>query len=191
LKRAPLAALCLLNALFLGACAKREHLTDAPTPTPGAMDVSYAQPSAQPTELMQTDNGMPAPPPEVPQATPTPPAVPTEAATEAPTPQPFTPTRTVVPTPGGYKHSYIVQRGDSLWDISGRPLILGDQFRWPLLFKANRSAIKDPDIIWPGLDLTWKESYPMPEIEEAVEKAKDTPKFVPHSSVRQQLPVEY
>jgi hypothetical protein len=185
-----LIALLLLNAFLLTACATRDQLAAVPTPTPGEMDMNYAQPTAQPPDAMGGEVAMPAPPPEAPLATPTPaPEVVMKSAPPSiPSPEP---TSTPVPTPAGARHRYIVRPGDSLWDISGRPPILGDRFRWPLLFKANRAAIKDPDMIWPGLELTWKESYSMPEIEEAIQKSKDTPKFVPHLGVRKQLPIQY
>jgi len=87
--------------------------------------------------------------------------------------------------------SYVVKRGDSLWKISSKSKVLGDSFRWPLLFKANRDQIADPDLIEPKQDLTFKKQYSKDEIEEAVRKAKETPPFVPHSAPRKSLPVKY
>src|SRR5438045_9789617 len=54
---------------------------------------------------------------------------------------------------------YTVQRGDTLWGISGR--LLGDENRWPELFDANHNVARmgdghvltDPDLIWPDLKL--------------------------------------
>ena len=89
------------------------------------------------------------------------------------------------------KASYIVKKGDSLWKISGKSKVLGDSFRWPLLFKANRDQIEDPDLIEAKLDLSYKTSYSQEEITDAVQKAKDTPAFVPHDSPRKSLPVKY
>ena len=89
------------------------------------------------------------------------------------------------------KESYIVKRGDSLWKISAKGKVMGDSFRWPLLFKANRDQITDPDLIEPKQDLSFKKEYSKDEVEEAVKKAKETPPFVPHSAPRKSLPVKY
>lgn len=89
------------------------------------------------------------------------------------------------------KTSYIVKKGDSLWKISGKSAVLGDSFRWPLLFKANRDQIEDPDLIDAKLDLSYNKSYSKDEIEDAVSKAKETPPFVPHGAPRKSLPVKY
>ncbi len=44
-----------------------------------------------------------------------------------------------------------VVRGETLWDLSGR--YLGNPFRWPLIAEANRSTVRDPDLIFPGQKL--------------------------------------
>lgn len=121
---------------------------------------------------------VPTPEPMV-KAEPTPSAEPT-AIPPLPTPQP-----TAVP------NSYIVQPGDSLWRISGDPVVFGNAFRWPLLFKANRDQIIDPDLIEPAQDLTWKLNYGYPAVEDAEKKAQDTPPYVPHERPRKQLPLKY
>lgn len=87
--------------------------------------------------------------------------------------------------------SYIVKKGDSLWTISAKGGVLGDSFRWPLLFKANRDQIADPDLIEPKQDLSYKKQYSKEDIEDAVKKAQETPPFVPHSTPRKSLPVKY
>lgn len=122
-----------------------------------------------------------------PVATPTPNQYEASFQQGTPTPVPALPT----PEPTPRRNSYIVRKGDTLWDISAKPDILGDNFRWPLLFRANRDQIIDPDLIEPAQDLTWRDNYTRDEIADAVQKARDTPPYVPHSKPRKQLPLKY
>jgi nucleoid-associated protein YgaU len=86
---------------------------------------------------------------------------------------------------------YSVLSGDSLWRISGKSKIYGDSFMWPLLFKANKDIIEDPDLIYPRQKLLVKKNYSQPEIDDAVEKAKETPPYEPHTLPRKKLPIKY
>ncbi|MBI5417688.1 LysM peptidoglycan-binding domain-containing protein [Candidatus Poribacteria bacterium] len=44
---------------------------------------------------------------------------------------------------------YEVVKGDSLWKIAGYEKIYGDPYKWPVIYKANKNQIKDPNIIYP------------------------------------------
>jgi nucleoid-associated protein YgaU len=93
---------------------------------------------------------------------------------------------------GGEKSDhYVVRHGDSLWKISGKSKIYGNHFQWPLLFIANRDQIKDPDLIQPKWDLKVNRNASGDEVASAVKKAKDTPRFEPHTTERQKLPIDY
>lgn len=47
-----------------------------------------------------------------------------------------------------------VRRGDSLWRISGRGDVYGDSRKWTRIYESNRGLIRDPDLIFPGQELS-------------------------------------
>ena len=50
----------------------------------------------------------------------------------------------------GHPDRYVVKKGDTLWDISGR--FLDKPWRWPEIWQAN-PRIQNPDLIYPGDEL--------------------------------------
>ena len=43
---------------------------------------------------------------------------------------------------------------DCLWNIAKKPDIYNDPFAWPKIWHANSDQIKNPDLIYPGQQLT-------------------------------------
>lgn len=60
---------------------------------------------------------------------------------------------------------YEVEKGDTLWDIADR--LLNDPFQWQRIWKANQSAIDNPDLIFPG------ERFAIPGMEGEAAAARD------------------
>ncbi len=58
-----------------------------------------------------------------------------------------------------HPQSYVVEEGDTLWDISAR--FLAEPWRWPELWEAN-PQVENPHLIYPGdqLSLQWRDGRP-------------------------------
>ncbi len=68
--------------------------------------------------------------------------------------------------------SYTVGRGDDLWSIAALPVIYGNAYEWPLIFKANHGQISDADLIEPGQVLTIPRAATAEEIAAAIHHAR-------------------
>ncbi|HEX2191330.1 MAG TPA: LysM peptidoglycan-binding domain-containing protein [Longimicrobiaceae bacterium] len=55
----------------------------------------------------------------------------------------------------GQERSYVVRRGDTLWDIARG--CLGDPFLWPELYRLNAATVRDPARIYPAQRLVLPE----------------------------------
>lgn len=60
---------------------------------------------------------------------------------------------------------YTVVKGDCLWNIAKKKDYYGNGFAWPVIYKANRDQIKNPDLIYP------KQVFKIPNLTDE-EKAK-------------------
>lgn len=68
--------------------------------------------------------------------------------------------------------TYTVNRGDTLWGISGKDRVYGDPYQWPLIFKRNSDKIEDADLIYPDQKLEVQENPGDKAVEAAVEHAR-------------------
>jgi LysM repeat protein len=93
------------------------------------------------------------------------------------------------PTPAPQR--YTVISGDTLWGIAGMQETYGDNFQWPLIFKANRDQIQDPDIIEVNQDFLISREFSQEDVAQAIENAKKTPRYKRHSKPRKKLPIQY
>ena len=50
--------------------------------------------------------------------------------------------------------THVVRRGESLWRISASSAAYGSGAKWPSIYDANRERIHDPNLIYPGQELT-------------------------------------
>ena len=73
---------------------------------------------------------------------------------------------------GNGENSYSVVGGDSLWGIAGKSSVYSNSYQWPLIYKANRSKIKDADLIYPGQNFDIDRGASSAEIDAAVNHAK-------------------
>lgn len=68
---------------------------------------------------------------------------------------------------------YIVDKNETLWQISARKEIYGDPYLWPLIYKANRSQIKDPTQIFEGQRLVIPRGVIAKDMDEAIAEARE------------------
>ena len=73
--------------------------------------------------------------------------------------------------------SYVVKRGDTLWDIS--KLFLRSPWRWPELWGMNLEQIRNPHLIYPGQTLVLEKSGGRARLSVAGSQPGDTVKLSP------------
>ena len=56
----------------------------------------------------------------------------------------------VLKIPRGLPNSWKVYRGEFLWKIASYPEVYGNGNKWPLIYRANKAKIKDPNLIYPN-----------------------------------------
>ncbi len=67
---------------------------------------------------------------------------------------------------------HVVKKGECLWWIAEYEDIYNDPFMWPIIYKANKESIGNPDMIYPEQTFVIpREGYTMTEIKEARRRA--------------------
>jgi len=76
-----------------------------------------------------------------------------------------------------YPVTYKVKKGETLVDIAQRREIFNDKYMWPLIYKANRDQMRDPQLVYPGQVLSIPRDLSFEEIIEARKQAKAPPPY--------------
>lgn len=76
--------------------------------------------------------------------------------------------------------NWVVQKGECLWKIAEYEKIYNDPFQWPLIYRANKDQIKDPDLIYPDQNFAIPRDMSEEEIADAIKFAKNRPWPVPN-----------
>lgn len=74
---------------------------------------------------------------------------------------------------------YTVGTGENLYGIAAKPAVFNEGLLWPLIYRANRDQIKDPQQIFPGQQLTIPRNVSDSEKESARETARQSGIFLP------------
>lgn len=56
----------------------------------------------------------------------------------------------VIKIPRGLPNEWKVYKGECLWRIAGYPEVYNNAAKWPMIYRANKDKIKDPDLIYPN-----------------------------------------
>lgn len=81
-----------------------------------------------------------------------------------------------------YPPTYKVKKGETLIDIAQRREIFNDRYMWPLIYKANRDQMRDPQLVFPGQVLSIPRDLSFEDIIEARKQTKAAPPYIPPST---------
>ncbi len=75
--------------------------------------------------------------------------------------------------------AHTVVKGECLWWIAEYQQIYNDPFMWPLIFKANRDQINNPDLIYPNQVFQIPRAYQLAEVKESRRTAGAPKPYLP------------
>lgn len=75
--------------------------------------------------------------------------------------------------------SHTVVKGECLWWIAEYKQIYNDPFMWPLIYKANRDKIKNPDLIYPNQVFEIPREFTLDELKESRRSAGAPRPYLP------------
>jgi len=55
---------------------------------------------------------------------------------------------------------HVVEKGEFLQKISAEEQVYADRLKWPRIYRANKDKIEDPNLIYPGWELTIPRDWP-------------------------------
>jgi LysM repeat protein len=100
-------------------------------------------------------------------------------------------TEAATPAKKSSKHTIKIEKGQTLWSIAKSDAAYGKSCNWPLIFKANKGKVQDPDLIYPGQVLIIPRGVPVTEKDSACEAATKYGPYEPHSTPRQDVKLDF
>ena len=95
--------------------------------------------------------------------------------------------KAVVSATGGLK----VEKGMTLWGLAKSAQTYNKSCQWPVLYKANKDKIQDPDLIYPGQVLTVPKEVASADSSKACSAAAKYGKSTPHKKPRTDVQLDY
>jgi hypothetical protein len=74
---------------------------------------------------------------------------------------------------------YQVAKGDCLWWIAEFKQVYNDPFMWPLIYKANRDKINNPDLIYPNQIFSIPRDFNLTELTQSRKQAGAPKPYMP------------
>lgn len=84
-----------------------------------------------------------------------------------------------------------IEKGQTLWSIAQSGAGFGKACNWPLLYKANKSDVQDPDLIYPGQVLSVPKGVPAVESDNACKAAGTYGPYEPHTKPRTDVKLDF